>query len=485
MSRPLVPAEAELLGRLLAFDIDGGAVALPFAARLAREHGWSRSYAERVIEEYKRYVFLAATAGFKVCPSEDVDAAWHLHLTYTKSYWQRLCGELIGRPLHHEPTTGGPAEGEKHLRMYAATLGAYEEAFGRPPPADVWPDADARFGDDTRHRVVNTARNWVIPKAPIKRAAGLAAGFVLVAVLLPGCDDSFNPFALKRADILFPLVLSLVAAVCGGRVIRSVLRTPNATPGDDAVVLNWEQTAYLGGGTERLTTAALARVVGRGLAEVAPDGKTLRAVGPPPEDASAVERAVLGSLPVSNELAALKPVELAVGAAFAQEAERLARDGVTLPVARKIRIALASLLPFALVYLCLVLPQFVFAVWAGRSVFFLVIVSVGGGVVGLATLLSGSLRLTNRGRAVLAKQRTRHETLKSAARWESTGDVGMAVALFGTAVLAGTAVAPLQAWYPRQTGEASPSGCSSGCGSGCGGGDGGGGCGGGCGGGGD
>ena len=79
------PDRSELLARILAFDIDGGESALPFAARLAREHGWSRTYADRVIEEYKRYVFLAATAGFTVCPSEDVDAAWHLHLTYTKS----------------------------------------------------------------------------------------------------------------------------------------------------------------------------------------------------------------------------------------------------------------------------------------------------------------------------------------------------------------------------------------------------------------
>ncbi len=46
------PERAGLLARILAFDIDGGEVALPFAARLARENGWSRSHAERVVEEY-------------------------------------------------------------------------------------------------------------------------------------------------------------------------------------------------------------------------------------------------------------------------------------------------------------------------------------------------------------------------------------------------------------------------------------------------
>ena len=166
---------AQLLHRILNFDIDGAdGNALPFAARLARENGWSRAYADRVIAEYKRFVFLAMTSGKPVCPSEDVDAAWHLHLTYTRSYWQRFCGDVLGRPLHHEPTRGGPAEAQKHRAMYAGTLAAYEAAFGHEAPADVWTPARERFGDDLRHRVVNTARNWVIPKAPVKRAAQLA-----------------------------------------------------------------------------------------------------------------------------------------------------------------------------------------------------------------------------------------------------------------------------------------------------------------------
>ncbi|HEY1190064.1 MAG TPA: TIGR04222 domain-containing membrane protein [Gemmata sp.] len=502
MSRPLDSARSELLARVLAFDIDGGEVPLPFVARLAREHGWAPSFAERVVEEYKRFLFLAATTGFLVCPSEDVDAAWHLHLTYTKSYWQRFCGELIGRPLHHEPTKGGPAEGEKHLLMYAATLTAYGEAFGHPPPEDIWPSGTVRFGDDTRHRVVNTARNWVIPKLPVKRVAQLIGTFALIAFLLPGCADA-NPFALKRADILLPFGLAIVSAVCGGRVIRSVLRTPNATPADDTVQLSWEQTAYLGGGTGRLATAAVARLVGRGLAQVADDGKRLVAVGPVPDDTSRVERAVLGALPVSNDLTALEPVERAVEIAFAKEVERLEREEIALPALRKIRIWLASLIPLALVYLCLALPQFLFAAQANRPTQYLTIMSIVGGVFGLIALSSGSFRLSNRGKVLLAKQKDRHAALKTGAQWHNNGDAGMAVALFGTAVLVGTPIAPLQAWYPRQTSEASSSGCSTGCGSGCGGGSGsdgggggcggggggdgggGGGCGGGCGGGGD
>jgi len=58
---------------------------LPFEARLARENGWCRAYTQRVIVEYKRFVYLAMTAGHVVTPSEEVDHAWHMHLTYTRS----------------------------------------------------------------------------------------------------------------------------------------------------------------------------------------------------------------------------------------------------------------------------------------------------------------------------------------------------------------------------------------------------------------
>ncbi|MFM8273757.1 MAG: TIGR04222 domain-containing membrane protein, partial [Gemmata sp.] len=464
MSHVLVPAHADLLARILAFDIDGGEVPLPFAARLAREQGWSRSYAERVIEEYKRYVFLATTAGFKVCPSEDVDAAWHLHLTYTKSYWQRFCGEALGKPLHHEPTKGGPAEGEKHLRMYADTLAAYRAAFGRGAPPDVWPAGESRFGDDTRHRVVNTARNWVVPKAPVKRLAQLGAASVLLALAVPGCDGGPNPFAMKNDEFLFSLGLSLVAAVFVGRLARPAMRAPHPVPEDDARELTWEQAAYLGGESPRLVTATVARLVGRGLAKVGDDGKRLVAAGPLPDDASAVERAVLGALPVTNEGTAMKPVQDAAAAAFAKSAEKLEADGLIIPAARRFKIGLVSLVPLATVLLLFGLPRLLMGLRNNRPVENLTMVMAVGGFLGLTFTLMGSLRLSKRGMALLAKHKERHAGLKTGGQWRAGSEAGMAVALFGTAALADAEFAPLKTWYPRQTGEASSSGCGGGCG---------------------
>ncbi|MEM9379186.1 MAG: hypothetical protein AAGB93_04480, partial [Planctomycetota bacterium] len=121
MSDRRVPED--LLARLEAFEFDAPGTTLTFAARLARENGWSRSRALRVLDEYRRFLVLACVADHVVTPSEDVDRAWHLHLTYTRSYWQDLCRDTLGRELHHEPTEGGAAESEKYRDLYEATRG--------------------------------------------------------------------------------------------------------------------------------------------------------------------------------------------------------------------------------------------------------------------------------------------------------------------------------------------------------------------------
>ena len=159
-----------LWDRIEAFDIDREpAPAKCFADRLAHENSWSREFGGRAVLEYKRFVFLTMTAGRSMCPSEQVDQVWHLHLTYTRSYWKRFCGEVLGSPLHHDPTGGGAEEGRKHCAMYADTLLAYRDAFGEEPPADLWPSADQRFGDDLAIRKVNGNNYWLIPKPRVSR----------------------------------------------------------------------------------------------------------------------------------------------------------------------------------------------------------------------------------------------------------------------------------------------------------------------------
>ena len=125
------------------FPLDEPGARRPFTRRLAEEKGWSPSYARRIVVEYRRFLYLGARAGHPVSPSGTVDEAWHLHLTYTRSYWEALCGQVLGRPFHHEPSRGGPAEAQRHARMYADTLASYLRLFGETPPAEVWPAPEA------------------------------------------------------------------------------------------------------------------------------------------------------------------------------------------------------------------------------------------------------------------------------------------------------------------------------------------------------
>ncbi len=149
--------------RLAAIDFDDPKAAFSFTQRLARDNGWRASYAARVVEEYRRFAYLSVAAGHETTPSDEVDQAWHLHLTYTRHYGG-VFADALGAPLHHNPTAGGDAEKTRYADNYAATLCSYERQFGERPPADIWPAARVRFGEAPYMQRVNRRRNFVIPK---------------------------------------------------------------------------------------------------------------------------------------------------------------------------------------------------------------------------------------------------------------------------------------------------------------------------------
>ncbi|MBX9815572.1 MAG: hypothetical protein A4S12_02445 [Proteobacteria bacterium SG_bin5] len=162
------------------YQIGPDDAALSFAARLARENGWRPAFAARVIEEYKRFCFLAVTSGHELTPSDAVDQAWHLHLTYTRDYWERFCPQILGRPLHHGPTAGGSDERHRFFRQYADTLAAYEAAFGTLPPYDIWPSARRRLLLDPRARRVHPRQAMIVPRWRVRLALVLLAAAGLI-----------------------------------------------------------------------------------------------------------------------------------------------------------------------------------------------------------------------------------------------------------------------------------------------------------------
>lgn len=173
----MTATDTALWHRIAAHTIGPPDASLTFAARLARENRWSAAHGERVICEYKRFCYLAVTAGHEVTPSDAVDQAWHLHLTYSRDYWGVYCPQVLGTDLHHGPTQGGTAERGRFYRQYAGTLAAYEAAFDETPPADIWPTAHRRFAVDPGGVRVNFFDDIVL-----KRRVALALGLTLLMV---------------------------------------------------------------------------------------------------------------------------------------------------------------------------------------------------------------------------------------------------------------------------------------------------------------
>lgn len=174
-----------------------------FGSRLAQENGWSRDFAARVEAEYRRFLYLMAKSDRDLTPSDAVDQAWHLHLGYSRHYWEELCGRIVGRPLHHGPSAGGAAEAARYRDQYRATLDRYAELFGEAPPADIWPDAATRFAGDWRR--IDLSDAIVLPRRRVRGA--LALGLALpLAACAAGVDGGLALPILGLAFILIVLV---------------------------------------------------------------------------------------------------------------------------------------------------------------------------------------------------------------------------------------------------------------------------------------
>ena len=98
--------EKNLWDKILAFQFDQTDEEYGFTTRLAYENSWTINFAKLAILEYKKFMFLAATAREMVSPSEVVDIVWHQHLIYSHSY-KNLC-QILGKNIEHIPSTHTP-----------------------------------------------------------------------------------------------------------------------------------------------------------------------------------------------------------------------------------------------------------------------------------------------------------------------------------------------------------------------------------------
>jgi hypothetical protein len=185
------------------FDIDGRPADLTFAARLARENRWDQNFADQVVVQYKRFIFLVATQPTKMTPSDQVEQAWHLHLTYTDSYWNRMCGQTIGRPIHHNPMADGESEEAKHREQYTKTLESYRSVFDWWSP-DLWPPVNERFSKAYDGKRVLPFEYLMIPKKCAKAVVRTTTimAFVFAVIAGFGVLMARNPAGISARKIV-------------------------------------------------------------------------------------------------------------------------------------------------------------------------------------------------------------------------------------------------------------------------------------------
>lgn len=462
-------SQLDRLRRIEQFELDSPGVRLRFADRLARENGWTVAFARRVITEYKRFCFLAMEAGHPVTPSEHVDQAWHLHLVYTRSYWEEFCPNVLGKPLHHGPTKGGAAESHKHHDWYAKTLASYQRLFGEAPPVDIWTPADQRFHHDAAWRRVNWRDNWVLPKRPVREALKLtAAGIMLMAVV--GCAaDVPNPLEWRGPEFLAFYAAAGVALLIWNFVARKLVNS-GPTPPDSNPTLTDYETAYLQSGPERVFLTATVKLIQRGHLVLSENSKKIDLGRPLPAKADPIEKDVMNShSDYSDPAKAQKNCRLNLE----DINQKLLDDGLLVSAGKKKLIQFLTAGPFLLLFV-LGLAKIVVGLQRDKPVLIL----IGFCVICLITTLmvSGTApRLTGFGKRLLDSLRTRYAALKTdkAAYTPGYDHIGLPVALFGTAVLLGSPYDSLGRTLQPLSGSSGDSSSSSS--SGCSGGDGGGG----------
>lgn len=196
-----------------------------------------------------------------MCPSSEVDQAWHLHLAQTRSY-QKMCEEVLGRCLHHDKSREGPREAARapgdvqghlagiqhHIQRAAARrhlAKSMERRFG-PTPAPVREDvvADPTFPARSGLDVARSGRDGGgrgVFATPVGHCDGLA-----------DCERRGNRCRLPDRP------------GSDGRNPGRASQTPQCRRLSATGPQSYE-VAWLAGGQERVVGTALASLVDRGL----------------------------------------------------------------------------------------------------------------------------------------------------------------------------------------------------------------------------
>ncbi|PQA94685.1 hypothetical protein B0A69_09535 [Chryseobacterium shigense] len=138
METTILLKDETLWNRIQSFSLDASDADFPFSKKLAKEERWTLDFAQKAIQEYKKFVYLCCILPNGASPSETVDKVWHMHLIYTQNYWEEFCPKVLKRSLHHHPSKGGSKEKNKHQSWFSDTLKNYHNVFRHEAPEEIW-----------------------------------------------------------------------------------------------------------------------------------------------------------------------------------------------------------------------------------------------------------------------------------------------------------------------------------------------------------
>lgn len=160
-------------------EVEFDAIALngKFSDHLAASNGWTQSFAQRAIREYKKFMYLSAVSERVLVPSDVVDQVWRLHLSDTRHYWGTFC-QMIGKPIHHVKVGEHSAESAQTLSEYDYTKSFYLDEFKQAPRAEFWPAGTGPHAISPPMQRVNRSRYMILQKPTMRlwRSVGRFAG---------------------------------------------------------------------------------------------------------------------------------------------------------------------------------------------------------------------------------------------------------------------------------------------------------------------
>jgi hypothetical protein len=127
--------------------------------------GWSRSYADAVEFEYRRFLYLVKKFPHEqAAPLFDVDVFWHYHILDTMKY-AADCEAVFGYFLHHFPYVGlrGEQDLEAHHRVGERMRELYEHTYGEQYVRQEDSTYSSESGKAASSRLDSVA--WSVPTA--------------------------------------------------------------------------------------------------------------------------------------------------------------------------------------------------------------------------------------------------------------------------------------------------------------------------------